>query len=251
MRQDVQTTFKLNEEEMETYKGMPVGFTAEGYPFRGNPEAPLTIIEYSDYLCPFCGRYTGATLPQLLETYGAAGQVKFVFRDMPLTALHPTAPAGHVAAWCAGEQGAALYWEMHDQLFLAQQQWNQLPDPEPYIATLAEQIGLEMDAYNECVASGEPQDFVEQGVAEGQSLGFNATPSFMFTNDEYDISYPFVGAQPTEAFVSTIDGLLAGEAPSVEEEPEQEPAELPFWANKDGLKPDPDRPGLYHGRRSI
>ena len=240
----VQISFEYDASEMETYNGLPVGFTEEGYPFRGNPDAPVTIVEYSDYLCPFCGRYTSATLPHLLESYGGSGKVNFVFRDMPLTALHPTAPPGHVAAVCVGEQGAALYWEMHDQLFLSQQQWNQLPDPSQYVASLADQIGVDMDAFDECVASGRGQDVVDQGVADGQALGFNGTPSFMFVNNENNSSYPFVGAQPTAAFVNTLDTLLAGEElPDPEEEAEPEPAELPFWANEEGLAPNPDRPG--------
>src|SRR2546425_1069148 len=68
---------------LETYQGTPVGFTADGYPFRGNPNAPLTLVEYSDYLCPFCGGYFRQTLPALLEHYGRTGQVQFVFHDFP------------------------------------------------------------------------------------------------------------------------------------------------------------------------
>lgn len=236
-------SFEFNEDDMETYEGVPVGFTEEGYPFRGNPKAPLTIVEYSDYLCPFCARYTSATLPTLVESYVKTGQVKFVFRDMPLTSLHPTAPAGHLAASCAGEQGAALYWKMHDLLYFNQPQWNTLPNPTSYVANLAQQAGVEMDAYNECVNSGRMQSFIDRGLADGQALGFNGTPSFLFVRDEGDISHPFIGAQATEAFMSAIDMILAGEDPGAVDEAEQEPAELPYWANEEGLAPDPARPG--------
>src|SRR6266699_1068501 len=113
---------------VETYQGIPVGFTADGYPFRGHPNAPLTLVEYSDYLCPFCGRHFLQTMPTLLEHYGRTGQVQLVFHDFPLASLHPTAPKGATAATCVAEQGATQFWQMHDALFQGQQQWNQLPD---------------------------------------------------------------------------------------------------------------------------
>src|SRR5262249_32751576 len=94
---------------LETYQGTPVGFTADGHPFRGNPNAPLILVEYSDYLCPFCERYVRLTLPALLEQYGRTGQVQFVFHDFPLASLHPTAPRGAVAATCVAEQGATRF----------------------------------------------------------------------------------------------------------------------------------------------
>ena len=75
-----------------TYQGTPVGFTDEGYPYRGDPDAPVTLTEYSDYLCPFCARHFGQTVPTLIERYVQTGQVQYVFRDMPLVSLHPTAP---------------------------------------------------------------------------------------------------------------------------------------------------------------
>src|SRR5262249_8082090 len=73
---------------------------------RGNPNTPLILAEYSDYLCPFCARHFGQTLPALLERYGRNGQVQFVFHDFPLASLQPKAPQGHAAALCVGEQGA-------------------------------------------------------------------------------------------------------------------------------------------------
>ena len=92
--------------DMPTYAGVPVGFTDEGYPFRGDPNAPITFIEYSDYLCPFCGRYFSQTLPTLIDNYALTGQALFVFRDFPLVGLHPTAPVGYVASLCVAEQRA-------------------------------------------------------------------------------------------------------------------------------------------------
>jgi protein-disulfide isomerase len=113
------------------YQGIPVGFTADGHPFRGKPDAPLTLVKYPDYLCPFCERYFSQTLPALLVKYVRTGQVKFVVHDFPLASPHPTAPRGAMATLCVAEQGATRFWQMHDALFQAQQQWSRLPDPPP------------------------------------------------------------------------------------------------------------------------
>ena len=134
--------------------GLEVGFTEEGYPYRGNPDATVTLIEYSDYACPFCGRYTTQNAPSLLEQYGATGQVRFIFREFPLVSLHPTAPVGHAAAFCAGEQGAEAYWAIHDEIFARQAEWSNLPDPAPFFNGLAESLGVDMTAFAECLGSG-------------------------------------------------------------------------------------------------
>jgi protein-disulfide isomerase len=228
---------------LETHNGLPVGFTEEGYPFRGDPDAPVTIIEYSDYLCPFCRLYTADTLPQLLDSHVATGQVNMVFREFPLTGLHPTAPIGHAAALCVAEQGAAVFWEMHDRLFQTQQQWNQLADPTEFVAEVGRAVAPDERAFDECLASGRTMALVDEGVAAGNAAGFNGTPSFLFVNNQSGDSYPFIGAQPYSTFAGTLDAILAGEAPEEIVEPTPEPAELPYWANE-GLRPDPNRPGV-------
>jgi protein-disulfide isomerase len=148
--------------------------------FRGAADAPVTLIEYSDYLCPFCARHFAQTVPTLIERYIRTGQVKWVFRDFPIASLHPTAAQGHMAAQCVGEQGADLYWQMHDTLFATQDQWNQLPDPGAYLAQVAQGLGADMAAYSACVASGRSKAVVDNGIAEADALGFNGTPTFRF-----------------------------------------------------------------------
>jgi protein-disulfide isomerase len=227
----------------DLYQGIPAGFTEQGYPYLGDPDAPVVLEEYSDYLCPYCGRHFGQTMPALIETYVSTGRVQYVFRDMPLTSLHPTAPVGHAAALCVAEHGAALFWEMHDALFEAQAQWNSLPDPSGFLAGLADEIGVDTAEYESCMASGRQESFVQQSVAAGQALGFNGTPSFQFIDSQSGAKYTLIGAHPGETFAQWLDALLAGEEPPQEEEPEAETPELPFWANAEGLAPDPDRPG--------
>ncbi len=231
----------------ETYQGTPVGFTADGHPFRGNPVAPLTLVEYSDYLCPFCARYISQTLPVLLEKYGRSGQVKFVMHDFPLAALHPTAPRGHTAARCVAEQGATRFWEMHEALFQGQPEWNRLPDPTAFLAKTAHDAGADMTAYEACMASGRQDAPVQHRVVAAQALGFNGTPSFQFVHRGSGKIYTLVGAQPVDVFTRWIDDLLAGKEPPKVEEAQPAAAqklELPFWAKPEGLTPDPQRPGF-------
>jgi protein-disulfide isomerase len=230
---------------IETYQGTPVGFTADGHPFRGKPDAPLTLVEYTDYLCPFCDRYFQQTLPVLLEKYVRTGQVKLVIRDLPLVSLHPGAPRGAAAAMCVAEQGASRFWQMHDALFQAQQQWNRLPDPSTFLANVAKKVGADMAAYERCMASGRIEARVQQSVAAGQALGFTGTPTFQFVQQTSGKTYTLVGAQPVDVFIRWIDDLTAGkEPPQAQQSQQAQKPELPPWAKPEGLAPDPKRPGF-------
>jgi hypothetical protein len=96
-------------------------------PVKGNPNAKLTLIEFSDYQCPFCRRHAENTLPSLDKEYIATGKVRYVFHDFPLEAIHPQAFKAAEAAHCAGEQ--QKYWEMHGRLFANQQAWRRRSFP--------------------------------------------------------------------------------------------------------------------------
>ena len=225
-----------------SYNDIPVGFTEDGYPYLGDSDAPVSLVEFSDYLCPFCGRHATQTNPALIERYAASGQVSFVFRDFPLAELHPTAPSGHAAALCVTEQGAALFWAMHDELFAHQGEWASLSDNRAFLAGIAEEIGADLDAYQSCLDSGRTLSVVDERVAEGRQLGFSGTPGFQIVDNRTDEIFELVGAQPVETFVAAIDSVIAGEAPVTTDPPEEKP-DLPFWAHEEGLAPDPERPG--------
>ena len=218
---------------------LPVGFTEDGDPFRGNPEAPVTLIEFSDYLCPYCARYSTQTGVELLEKYGQSGQVKFVFHQFPLVTLHPTAPKGSAAALCVAEQSPELFWKMHDALMENQKEWNKLTNPAEYLASVAEEISADMEAYHHCIDSGVKDTQVLQNVDEGKALGFNGTPAFQLIQNVKGKTYSLSGAQPVEVFSEWLDKLIAGEEP-----PEPKKPELPDWAKPEGLAPDPKRPGF-------
>jgi protein-disulfide isomerase len=230
----------------ETYKGLPVGYTEEGFLYRGDPDAPIVMIEYSDFGCPFCNRHFVQTEPAVDESYVRTGQVRVVFHDFPLVSLHPNAPAAHEASLCVADQGsAANYWNYHAELFRAVEEWQSAADPLPIFARLAEQTGNDMEAYEACMSAGTNAEIVQARVDEAFARGFSATPSFQVVRGEDDAVFELIGAQPYEQFAATVDSALAGEMPvaAAPEEAAQEEG-IPFWATAEGWQPDPDRPGF-------
>ena len=226
------------------WDGIPVGFTAEGYAFRGEPDAPVTMVEFSDFECPFCARYFVQTEPAINDAYVRTGQLRVVFREFPIVELHPNAPAAHQASLCAAEQGAAEYWTMHSKLFQTQTEWSNSVDPLPVFARLAEEAGVDATSYASCMDNTDAQQAViDVGLAAGQAAGVSGTPSFVMSGAD-GAPYLLVGAQPFEQFALYIDALLAGEQPPVAEEEAAAPNEIPFWATTAGWQPDPERPGF-------
>lgn len=231
---------------VEEYNGMTVGFTAEGLPFRGDPNAPVIMNEFSDYQCPYCARHFVQTEPAINESLVKTGELMVVFRDLPLVDLHPNAPAAHEAALCVADQGAALFWAMHDQIFRTQTVWSNLSDPTAELANLAGVAGADLDAYNNCMAGNEREADVQARLNEGLALGFNGTPSFMLTAAGASESYSLVGAQPYDVFAQNISALAAGEVPPIAAEQEAAAAQtgIPAWAAPEGNAVDPNNPGF-------
>ncbi|MEZ5286545.1 MAG: thioredoxin domain-containing protein [Vicinamibacterales bacterium] len=161
-------------------------------PSTGDAGAPVTIVEFSDYQCPFCGRVT-PTMARVMEEYD--GKIRRVFKDFPLPS-HPQAPKAAEAARCAGDQGK--YWEMHERLF-ANQQALQVAD----LKKTAGQIGLDQAKFDQCLDTGRFTAQVEADVAQGEALGVNSTPTL------YINGRPLIGAQPYELFKQVIDEELA------------------------------------------
>lgn len=231
----------------EQHKGMTVGFTGEGYPFRGDPNAPIIVYEYSDLQCPFCARYATQTEPAVNDNFVRNGDLLVIFRDFPLEGLHPNAPAAHAATLCAAEQGAVAYWELHDEIFRTQNDWAGSNDAAGFFADLVDSLGLDTEAYSQCIDEGAVVAMVDAGVAEAMSYGFSGTPSFRFVDRATGAGYDLIGAQPYEQFESYINTMLAGEAPV---DPAAQAAaaqaaepQIPVWATAEGLAPDPERPG--------
>jgi protein-disulfide isomerase len=170
----------------------------------GDPGAPVTIIEFSDFQCPYCRQYVLQTKPQIRESYIDTGKVHYIFRDFPLSS-HANALEAAEAARCAGAQGA--YWAMHDQLFKDQSRWAK-QDPEQVIAifaSYAQDLGLDGDALRTCLESDQFVEQIAQDVQQGEQNGVSGTPTF-FINGQL-----MAGAYPFENFQQVIEAELAKE----------------------------------------
>jgi protein-disulfide isomerase len=167
-------------------------------PVLGPQDAAITIVEFSDYECPFCKKWHIETFDRLMETF--PDQIRFVFRDFPLTNIHPNAAPAAEAANCAGEQGK--YFEFNELLFTGPYDLS----PQSY-AKYANNLGLDAAAFEECVISGRHQEEVMADLEWAAELGVRSTPTFFING------IPLVGAQPYEVFKQVIEKELAGEIP--------------------------------------
>lgn len=174
-------------------------------PVRGDINAPVTIIEFSDFQCPYCGRFFKSTLTEIERDYIQTGKVRYVFRDFPLE-FHKQAPKASEAANCAGEQGK--YWEMHDKLFE-----NQNALMVDKLKQYGAEIGLESDPFNACLDSGKYAEEINRDIEDGKKAGVSGTPSFFIGKSQGKskeiIGKRIVGARPFESFKQVIDVLLA------------------------------------------
>lgn len=194
--------------------GIPVGFTDEGRPYRGHLDAPVLMEEFSDFQCPYCGRFAGDTMPSLLENQIADGQVVLVFHDFPLTSIHPQAAAAANAARCAGEGGAAAYWAMYDRLFVDAAEWSNSGANDVFLR-YAQELGIAHESFASCLEENRHSDAIDEDIALGRSRGVSSTPSF-FLNDQ-----PVIGAYPLDYFNQAIAAVSAGETVAAEPEAPQ------------------------------
>lgn len=162
-----------------------------GSPAMGPETAPITVVEFSDFQCPFCGRVV-ATMKQVEKEYG--DQVRIVFKHLPL-AMHTKAPEAHAASQAAANQGK--FWEMHDLIFANQRELN----TDQYIA-YAGQLGLDVDRFKKDLVSPETKKKVDADAAEAARLGVTGTPGF-FINGKFTS-----GAKPFSEFKRIIDEQL-------------------------------------------
>ena len=183
------------------------GVTIDDDPVKGDPNAPVTIIEYSDYQCPFCSRFYEQTLPLIQENYIDTGKVKFVYKDMPIDSLHPNARAAHIAAECADEQGK--YWEYHDTLFENQSQWSNISSLElkEKLTQYATDLRLQTPSFESCMVSNSILEEVINDGFEAAQYGATGTPSFLIGNEDNGYTL-VVGAQPFVVFQNAIDAQL-------------------------------------------
>ena len=176
----------------------------------GKTDARLTIVEFSDFECPFCGRYSRETFERIQHEFVDTGKVRYAFRHYPLESLHPRALKASVAAECAREQGK--FWEFHARLFKDQQK---LGDAD--LIAQARAVGVDPGAFDRCLA-GPALAKIRKDQDEGARAGVTGTPFFFLGVVQKDGAVKVLnrlsGAQPFDAFKTAIDALLASPKPA-------------------------------------
>jgi protein-disulfide isomerase len=163
----------------------------------GPADAPITIVEYSDYQCPFCRRWHDEVYEPLLAAY--PGQIRLVYRHLPLTSIHPDAMSAAEAAMCAGEQDA--YWPFHEKLFSSE-----ALNSTTYVQ-YAQDLKLNLGTFEACLSDHKYQQAIQEDSDFAINLGIRSTPTFFING------LAVVGAQPLDVFQQVIDKELAGEIP--------------------------------------
>ena len=174
---------------------------ADDDPVIGSPDAPVTMIEFSDFECPYCGRFFTDTLPELRRDYIDTGKVRLVYRDFPLYPRinHPNSINAAEAAECANAQGK--FEQYHDSLFENQAVWSGSADTA-YFKTLANELGLDTGKFNSCLDNHEKKAEVDKDISDGEAVGVSGTPTFFINGEKVE------GAYPTAVFRQTLDALL-------------------------------------------
>lgn len=203
---DIRSTLERVEKQARAGKRPSVSKTAsasiKGRPALGNPDASVTVVEFTDYQCPFCNRFEKSTFTKLKENYIDTGKIRWVVLDMPLS-FHKDAMFASQAAHCAGEQDK--FWELRTLLF--QNQKALLPE---HIAQYSKQIGIKQEAFNLCINSNRYQESIQRDIAEAQKQRITGTPTFVIAKSTPDIvsGKRIVGAQQYNVFSKEIDALL-------------------------------------------
>lgn len=183
--------------------------SVDGSAVKGDKNAKVTLVEFTDYQCPFCARHFRDTLPQIENEYIKTGKVRYVLREFPLESIHPNAFKAAEAANCSGEQGK--YWEMHDRLFANQ---NALAAKD--LPGHAQVVGIDSAKFQQCLDSGKYTAKVRKDLNDAQKAGMTGTPTFFLgitdpKGAEIKSVRKLVGAQPYAAFKDAIDTLLAAQ----------------------------------------
>ena len=166
--------------------------------FKGDANAPVTIIEFADFQCPYCGRFFSQTEPQIDKTYIQTGKVRFGYYDFAFLGQESNWAAE--AAECAADQDK--FWEYHDKLYSSQSGENQGAFNKDNLKKLAKDLGLDTRAFNECLDSGKYTQLIQDESSAASSIGVRSTPTFLVNGQ------PLVGAQPFDAFQQVIESFL-------------------------------------------
>jgi protein-disulfide isomerase len=149
---------------------------------RGDPDAPIVLMDFSDYSCPSCAAFTNQAKPYLEMNYIDSGLVRFVYYDFPLGGMFQHSFLAARAARCAGDQGG--YWEFHDRLFQRQGEWSRQTDPFSSFVGYADDIGMARSEFRSCLGSDRHADVVTANMQLGQQLGVSGTPTIFLNAGE-------------------------------------------------------------------
>lgn len=149
---------------------------AEGY-LMGDPNAPVTIMEFADFECPACANWATIQKADVVQRLIETGQANLRFYDFPLTNIHPNTVAAHTAAACAADQ--SKFWEMHDALFRGQTEWAGKSRPQRFFERYARDIGLDVATWEQCYESGKHTPRILGNQRHGEQLGVRSTPTFV------------------------------------------------------------------------
>jgi protein-disulfide isomerase len=168
---------------------------------KGSPDAPVTVLEASDFQCPYCRVFAEETLPLLQREYIDTGKIRFVFLNLPLPSLHPNATAAHEFAMCAAVQNR--FWPAHDLLYRHQEAWAGLNDPSEYFYQLGDSAALDRGQLAQCFDQGLVRDIIQQEAEQNFRAGLRSTPSFVIEGGRMP------GAQPIEVWRPILDSIVA------------------------------------------
>ena len=184
---------------------MPQNLTVKGDAIYvlGKSDAPLTLVEFTDYQCPFCGRFETTTFPEIKKNYIDTGKLRVILRDLPLSDMHPFALKAAQSVHCAGDQGK--FWEMKELVFKNQ---NKLDGDS--LAGYAKDLALNGDTFKSCMDNGRHLKEIGDEAKYAQSLGITGTPTFILGKTAGDSveGRVIVGAQPLATFEEAINGML-------------------------------------------
>ncbi|MDO8530265.1 MAG: DsbA family protein [bacterium] len=202
-----------NNNPPEQNPGQPVKVSMDDDSVLGDKNAPVTLIEFSDYECPFCKRHFTEVYPQIKKDYIDTGKVKLVFRDFIAVPSHnPLATSEAMAAECAAEQGGdAVYFKYHDAVF-AKTTSNGAGLALTELPAIATSLGLNVGAFNQCLSSNKYKAEIDKDQQDGTAAGITGTPSFVVGKSSANGTIEgkvIVGAQPYTAFKAAIDAALA------------------------------------------
>lgn len=207
----------------------------QGDPVMGSQDARVTLVEFTDYQCPFCGRAFRQTYPPVVAEYVKTGKLRYVIHNYPLTQLHSNAFRAAEAARCAQDQGK--FWEMHDRLFGDQKALD-----DKGLEASAKALGLDTQQFDQCLSSGKFKKEIQDEVEAGAKLGVTGTPTFFLgpTGSNPNVlqaTKKIGGAFPYTAFKQAIDEIISPPKPAADSKAAAKPGEQPAKATAGQAKP--------------